>query len=51
LPPEWRKYPREAKDWFIFQFDPEMNTAPAWLQRTSVADTVREIKTKLGGRN
>jgi hypothetical protein len=51
LLPEWRKYPGEAKDWFIFQFDPEMNTAPAWLQRTSVAGTVREIKTKLGGRN
>ena len=47
LLPEWRKYPRESKDWFIFRFDPEMNAAPAWLARTSVADTVREVEKKL----
>lgn len=49
LLPEWRKYPRESKDWFIFRFDPEMNAAPAWLARTSVADTVREVQKKLHG--
>jgi hypothetical protein len=47
LLPEWRKYPREAKDWFIFRFDPEMNAAPAWLARTSVAETLREVRKSL----
>ncbi len=47
LLPEWRKYPRESKDWFIFRFDPEMNAAPTWLARTSVADTLREVQKKL----
>lgn len=47
LLPDWRKYPKESKDWFIFRFDPEMNAAPAWLARTSVADTVREVQKKL----
>ncbi|MBZ5545115.1 MAG: hypothetical protein LAO07_15775 [Acidobacteriia bacterium] len=47
LLPEWHKYPRESKDWFIFRFDPEMNAAPDWLRRTSVADTLREVRKKL----
>ena len=47
LLPEWRKYPREAKDWFVFRFDPEMNPAPDWLRRTSVADTLRDVRRKL----
>jgi hypothetical protein len=47
LLPAWHKYPREAKDWFIFRFDPEMNAAPDWLRRTSVADTLREVRKKL----
>jgi hypothetical protein len=46
LLPEWHKYPREAKDWFVFRFDPEMNTAPDWLRRTSVEDTLGEIRKK-----
>ncbi|MGD0921106.1 MAG: hypothetical protein ABSA70_04990 [Terriglobia bacterium] len=51
LLPEWRKYPGEAKDWFVFRFDPEMNTAPSWLKRTSVAEIVREIQSGLRGKN
>lgn len=51
LLPEWRKYPREAKDWLVFRFDPDLNTAPEWLKRSSVADTVREIRKTLNGRN
>jgi len=47
LLPAWHKYPREAKDWFIFRFDPEMNAAPDWLRRTSVADTLRDVRNKL----
>jgi hypothetical protein len=47
LLPAWRQYPREAKDWFIFRFDPEMEAAPSWLRRTSVADTLREVRKKL----
>lgn len=27
LLPAWHKFPREAKDWFIFSFDAELNTA------------------------
>ncbi|MCC6856992.1 MAG: hypothetical protein IT158_00450 [Bryobacterales bacterium] len=42
--PEWRKYPREAKDWLIFRFDPDLMTAPSWMARTSVAETIGEIK-------
>lgn len=45
--PEWRRYPIEAKDWFVFKFDPEMNTAPDWLKRTSVADTIGKIQEKV----
>lgn len=51
LLPEWRKYPREAKDWFVFRFDPEMNTTPGWLKRTSVAEIVREIQSRLRGQS
>ncbi len=47
--PTWRQFPREARDWFIFQFDPDMNTAPAWLKRTSVAETLAEVRTKVTG--
>ncbi len=47
LLPAWHKYPREAKDWFIFRFDPEMNPAPEWLKRTSVADTLRDVRKEL----
>jgi hypothetical protein len=42
--PEWQAYPREAKDWLIFRFDPDLLTAPAWMQRTSVAETVKDIR-------
>ncbi len=48
LLPEWRRYPRESRDWLIFRFDPEMNAAPDWLARTSVADTLREVRKSLG---
>lgn len=44
LLPEWHKYPQEAKDWLIFQFDPDLQTAPEWMPRTSVADTIRNIR-------
>lgn len=47
LLPQWRQFPREAKDWFVFQFDPEMNTAPTWMTRTSVMETVAAIQQKL----
>lgn len=45
--PEWRQYPREAKDWLIFRFDPDLITAPAWMTRTSVAETVAGLKKEL----
>jgi len=47
LSPQWRQFPREAKDWFVFQFDPDMNTAPTWLTRTSVMETVAAIEQKI----
>lgn len=49
LLPEWRNYPREAKNWLIFEFDPDLITAPAWMARTSVAGTVAEIRRSLAG--
>jgi hypothetical protein len=49
LLPAWHQFPREAKDWFIFQFDPDMNTAPTWLKRTSVMDTLAEVRRKVAG--
>ncbi len=45
--PEWRRFPREAKDWLIFQFDPDLSTSPSWMQRSSVADAVRQFKAKM----
>ena len=45
--PEWKEYPRESKDWLIFQYDPDLITAPAWMQRTSVAETVEKIRKML----
>jgi hypothetical protein len=45
--PEWKEYPRESKDWLIFRYDPDLITAPAWMQRTSVAETVDKIQRRL----
>jgi hypothetical protein len=42
--PEWRRFPREAKDWLVFQFDPDLATAPGWMQRSSLAEAVEEMK-------
>ena len=47
--PEWHQFPGEAKDWFVFHFDPEMNTAPTWLVRTSVLDTLSDVRRKVAG--
>lgn len=44
--PEWRRFPREAKDWLIFRYDPDLATAPQWMQRSSVADAVGELKSR-----
>ncbi len=45
--PEWKEYPRESKDWLIFQYDPDLITAPAWMQRTSVAETLDKVQRML----
>jgi hypothetical protein len=47
--PMWRQYPREANDWLVLQFDPNMNLAPAWLKRTTVVDIVAAIRKKVEG--
>jgi 4-hydroxy-2-oxoglutarate aldolase len=44
--PEWRRFPREAKDWLVFQFDPDLATAPQWMQRSSVAGTAAQLKSR-----
>ena len=45
--PEWEAYPREAKDWLLFRFDPDLITAPAWMERSSVAETITQIRNQL----
>jgi hypothetical protein len=45
--PEWKDYPRESKDWLVFQYDPDLITAPAWMQRTSLVETVDKVKRML----
>jgi len=43
--PAWRQYPRETKDWLIFEFDPDLMNIGE-IPRTSVVNTLRKVKTK-----
>ncbi len=45
--PSWRRYPREARNWLVLEFDPDLVTAPGWLERTCVVETLKKYRREL----